>query len=159
DLEKTLPGEEAEDVVGRLLGAGGRRVQYDRRVRGRLIDIRDAGELLDEPGARLRVEALHIALLAGFELRPRVHEHEAADRLDHLAHFLPNAAIRANRRAERDAAVLRNLGRHITDPPDVHVSMLLRESQLGGQVAADDISVEERHGALAKLEQLDEQNV
>src|SRR5438477_11210371 len=62
-----------EDLLRRLLRA---EVGADGHVRvlGGLVGIRDAGELLDEPRPRFRVETLAVPRLADLEGRGHVHE-------------------------------------------------------------------------------------
>src|SRR5206468_481671 len=56
--------EEFDDLPRRLLGGLALGLADDLGVFGRLVGIRDAGELLDLAGASLRVEPLDIAVLA-----------------------------------------------------------------------------------------------
>ena len=72
-------------------------------------------------------------------------EDEAPNRRDHRAHVLPGAIVRRDRRADRDAPVLRDLGRDVADAANVDITMLLGEAELGGQMLADDVPVQQRH--------------
>jgi hypothetical protein len=60
--------------VRRQLG----RVDPDLRVLRRLVRVGDAGELLDDPGPRLGVEPLPVALLADLQRRGDVDLQESA---------------------------------------------------------------------------------
>src|SRR5690606_11242962 len=105
------------------------RVDAKLRRFGRLVRIADAREFLDHAGARLRVKALAVAFLADFERGRDVHFDETTRRLDHLAHFAARAGIRRDRRADGDAAVLRDLARNKADAANVDIAVFLREAE------------------------------
>ena len=75
----------------------------------RLVGIGDAGELLDDAGAGLGVEALAVAALADLERGRDVDLEEAAGGLDHVAHLGAGRGVGGDRRADGDAAVLGDL--------------------------------------------------
>src|SRR5687768_11106681 len=63
-----------EDRVCGLLGREVAGVEHHLGVGGSLVRIRDAGELLDDPGTRLGVHALAVALLADLDRGGEVHQ-------------------------------------------------------------------------------------
>ena len=143
-------GEHVGEAV-RDGAAGG--VDADGRVLRLLVGAGDAGELGDLAGARLGVEALAVAALALLERRGDVDEHEvAAGVLHHLADLLAGLVERRDRRADRDAAVPRDLGGHPADPADVGLAVGLGEGEARAQVPSYDVAVEAGDRAAAVLE-------
>src|SRR5690606_6407489 len=107
----------------------------------------DPGERLQRAGARTRIEPLPVAGLADVEWRGDVHEDEATVRLDHRAHFAAHGVVRRDRRADRDPPVMGDLGRDEADASNVEVTIATREAELGRQVPANDVAVEDGHAA------------
>ena len=124
-----------------------------------LVGIGDAGELLEDPGPRLGVEALAVPLLAHLERRGDVDQDEPAARLDHPTDLLAGRVVRGDRGADGDATVLGDLRGDEADAPDVEVAVLLGEPELGAEVLAHQVAVEQGDRAAADLEQLDQQGV
>ena len=129
------------------------RVDGELGVGGLLVRIGDAGELADQPGAGLGVEALAITRLAHLERGGDVDEDEPAGVLDHGSHVAPHAVVRSDRRADGDAPGAGDLGGDESDAADVQVAVLAREAELGREVVAHQIAVEERDAAAADLPQ------
>ena len=84
---------------------------------------------------------------------------EGAVGLDHLAHRGPGRLVGRDRGADGDAAVLGDLRGDVADAADVDVAVLLGEAELGGEVLAHHVAVEQRHRAAAHLHQLGHQRV
>src|SRR5512140_1434195 len=106
---------DARALLGRAL-ADGR--QHDVRALRGLVRVVDAGEALQLPLARLSPEPLHVARLA--KLGGRVDEDlEEPVAAHHRAHLGARGAVRADRRADRDAAVAHDLRGHPADAADV----------------------------------------
>src|SRR5262249_54602343 len=97
--------EEGEDLPRRLLGALALRLADDLGLLRRLIRVRDAGELLDLTRAGLRVEALHVALLADLDRGLDVGLDEAA--VHHLAGLVADLAVGRDRGGDHRNAVSR----------------------------------------------------
>src|SRR4051794_10835782 len=132
--------EEADDLARRLLGGLALGLADDLGVLGRLVGIRDAGELLDLAGASLRVEALDVAVLARLDRGLYVGLDEAA--VHHLPRLVADLAIGRDRgRDHRDAVARQQVGDE-RDPADVGVAVLLRETETLREVLADDVAVE-----------------
>ena len=112
----------------------------------------------DLAGAGLRVQALHVALLADLERGGQVHEHEPAVLLHQRAGLLAGGLVGRDRRDDDRAAVLDDLAGDPADPPDVEVAVLAGERQLAGEVGADDVAVQDRDRAALGL-QLGDQGV
>src|SRR5262245_15312491 len=125
------------------------RVAGDLGPERRLVRVADAGELLDLAGARLLVEALHVALLADGERRVDEHFDETRGV---LADLVADLAVRADRRADRDAAVLGERVRDPADAADVRVAVRLPEAEALRQVRAHDVAVEDLVVEVALLE-------
>ncbi|MPL71146.1 hypothetical protein SDC9_16917 [bioreactor metagenome] len=125
----------------------------------RFIGVRDPGEFLDLAFAGELVEALAVARFTFLERGGDMHFDEGAVGLDHLAHGATGRGIGRDRGADRDAAVLGDLGGDIADALDVDVAVLFREAELRGQVLAHHVAVEQRHRAAAHFHQLDHQRV
>ena len=119
-------------------------VDHQLGVGGRLVRVVDPGHAGDQPGPRLRVEALAVARLAHLERRGDVHQHEAGRRR------------RWPWRAVARAASYGAIGQQIAMPPcratsaatqpiraDVQVAVGLGEGQAGGQLPAYHVAVEE----------------
>src|SRR5690606_36715410 len=102
---------------------------------------------------------LAIALLEDLERRRDMDLEEADQRLAHVANLLARRRGWRDRRADRDAAVLRDLARDIADAQDVEIAMLLREAELTRQVLAHDVAVEQRDRPAAHLHELDHQRI
>src|SRR5215470_9568766 len=101
------------------------------RIRRQFIGIGNAGEFFDDPGTRLGIQALAIALFTYLHRCGHVHQNESAVRLDHVANVLAYRVVRRDGRANRDPAVLGNFRSHVSDATNVDVAMLLGEPQLG----------------------------
>ena len=80
-------------------------------------------------------------------------------RLDHGPHLLAHRVVGGDRGAEGDPVVLGDLGGDEADAGDVQVAVLAGEAQLGGEVLAHDVAVEERHRPSADLQQLHQEHV
>ncbi len=65
-----------------------------------------------------------------------MHQNEASVRLDHLPDMFACGVVRRNGRANGDPTVLGDFRGHIADAPDVNVTMLFRETELGRQMLA-----------------------
>src|SRR6202140_5067629 len=149
--------EVQNDGLRRFLGAQLGGVDYDFGIGRRLIRIGDAGEFLYDAGASLGVQPFSIALLTNIDGRSRMHQNEAAERLDHLPHCFTSRLIRCNGRADCDAAVLRNLRGNVADAPDVNVAMLFREAKFAGQILAPQVAIQERYRTSAHLQEFRDQ--
>ena len=75
------------------------RVDGQRRVGRRLVGIRDAREVREQPRPGPRVEAFAVAGLAGLERCGHVHEKKAAQRLDHVPHLSAGRIVRSDERS------------------------------------------------------------
>src|SRR5438067_9356902 len=157
--DETLALEVEQDLLRCLGRTQMRGVEDDFGIRGRLVRIRDSSEFLHDAGARLGVESFAVASLADRERRRDVDEHVPALRLDHRPHFLSHGVVRSDGGADCHATVLRDLGGDEPDAPDVDVAVLLRKSELGGEVLPHDVAIEQRHVSAAHLEQLHEEDV
>ena len=146
--------ERDEHVLERVVDGPPGGVDAYGGVLGHLVGRGDAGELGDLAAAGLGVEALAVASLALLERRGDVDEEERTARcLDHLLDLLARLGEGRDGRADGDAAVARDLGRHPADAADVGLPVGLREGEAGGQVAAYDVAVEAGDAAPALLEQ------
>src|SRR5581483_6442052 len=143
DLDVSLRADVAleleveDDLLGRLLGGQLLGADHHLGVVRLFVGVGDAGELLDDPGPGLGVEALAVAGLAGLERRGHVDEDEPAAFLDHVPHVLAGLVVGGDGGADGDAAVLGDLGGDVADPADVDVAVLLGEAELRRQVLAD----------------------
>ena len=131
-------------VLGGGLGADLARVDAHLGLLGRLVGVRDAGELLHDPCPRLGVEALAVAAAR----TPRAAWRCGPGRTRPAASIIGRTSWRTrlvggDGRADGDAAVLGDLGGDPADAADVDVPVLLREAELGGEVLADDVAVEQ----------------
>ena len=113
---------------------------------------RDAGELLDLAGERLRVEALDVAPGALVDRRVDEHLDERRVLLDHLAGLLPRLLVGRDRRDDHGGAGAREARGDPADPLDVGVPVLLREAEALREVRADDVAVEVLDDQAAPLE-------
>src|SRR5664279_6284286 len=154
-----FPFQPENDLLCRLLRAELPSVDDELSVRGGLIRVADAGELLEHTGPRLGIEALAVSLLADLQRRRDVNEDEAAIGLDERSDVLTGGLVRRDRGTDGDAPVLRDLRCDPADAPDVDVPVLLGEAQLTGEVLADEITVEHGDRAAAQLQQFDHQYV
>src|SRR5579872_261074 len=127
------------------------RIDYNFSIFRFFIRVRNAGKLLKSTRASFGVQTLAIALLAGFYWRRDMHQDEAANRFDHAAYSFASCVIGSNRSADRDAAVLCDLGGYVSDAPDVDVAMLLRKTQFRGQMLAHQVTIEQRDRTSASL--------
>ena len=91
--------------------------------------------------------------LAGLERRRDVDLDESPDRFDGLSQLAPGGRVGRDGRANRDAAVSRDLGRDETDAAQVDLPVLVGEAELAREVLAHDVSVEERDLPLPVLAQ------
>src|SRR5713101_227394 len=157
--DKALALEVQNDGLRRFLGAQLGGVNYDFGIGWRLIRIRDAGEFLDDAGASLGVQAFTVALFTHFDRGGCVNQNKPAERFNHLSHRFASRLIRSDRSADRDAAVLRDLGSNIANAADVDVAMLLGESEFARQVLAHQIAVEQSDRTSAHLEEFGDQSV
>src|SRR5690606_10570219 len=126
-----------QHLVRAMVGIDGLGVELEFRLVRSLVRIGYAGELLDLALARQLVETLAVAPLALLQAGRDVHLDEGAVLLDHLAHGAPGCGVGRDRRAERDTAILGDLGRDVADPANVDVAVLLGEAELGGPMLAD----------------------
>jgi len=133
----------------------GDRGRVDRQVGvvRHLVGVGDPRERADDPGPRLRVQPLAIARLAHFKRGRDVHEHEVAHLRDHPPHPGAGRGVGCDRRADGDPAVPRHLGGHVPDPGDVQVPVRTGEREPGGEQPPHQVAVEQRHRAVAALEQ------
>src|SRR5882762_991825 len=127
--DKALALEVQNNGLRRFLGAQLGRVNHDFGIGWRLVRIRDAGEFLDYTGASLRVQAFTVALFTHFDRCGCVNQNKPAERFNHLPHRFASRLIRSDRGADRDTAVLGDLGSNIANAADVDVAVLLRESE------------------------------
>src|ERR1700687_605421 len=117
------------NFLGRFFGGQFAGVDCYVRIRWRFVGIGDSREFLENSRPRPGRKSLAVALLAVFHSGGDVYQDEAAIGLDQLTYVLTRRVIRRDRRANRDAAVLRDFRRHISDAANVDVTMLFRESQ------------------------------
>ena len=61
--------------------------------------------------------------------------------------------------AKGDAAVLGDLGGDVADAADIDVAVFFREAQLGGQVFAHQVGIEQGYGTSPDLQELGAQNI
>src|SRR6266568_3090423 len=94
-----------------------------------LVGIRNAGELLDNSSARLRVEAFAIALFAYVNRRGEMHHNKSANRLDHGAHMFASGVIWRDRSTNCDTAILGDLRSDVSDAVNVKISMFPRKAE------------------------------
>ncbi len=118
-------------------------------VRGDVVRVTDAGELGDQPGPGLGVEALEVAPLALLQRGGDVDQDEVADRLDHRAHRGPALGVRRDGRADREPTVPGDLTADEADPPDVEIPCGAVEPEPGGQQPAYVVAVEQADRARA----------
>jgi hypothetical protein len=71
-----------------------------------------------------------------------VYQNKVSPRLDHFA-----------------GAVLGDLGGDVADAADIDVAVFFREAQLGGQVFAHQVGIEQGYGTSPDLQELDAQNI
>src|SRR5215203_4958528 len=145
-------GQLSEDLLRALIGR--RRLGVDAKLGalGCLVRIRDAGELLDLTGERLRVEALHVALGASIDRRIDVNLDEATELLNHLSRLGPGLGVRRDRRHDHGAALPGEPGGDPADALDVRVAVLLREPEPLREVLANRVPVQILDDPSATLE-------
>src|SRR5260370_2937940 len=125
----------------------------------RIVRIGDGGEFLDDAGTSLGVQALAVALFADFDRGGSVTHNKPAERFNHLPHRFASRLIRSDRGADRDAAILGDLGSNVANPADIDVAMLLGESEFARQVLAHQVAIEQSDGTSAHLEELRYQGI
>src|SRR5919112_317232 len=128
------------DLPGALLGRLFVCLEDEVWGDGRLIGVRDAGELVYLPCESLLVEALHVAL--GCNLEGYVHE-DLDEVYDPAPHLVAGLLVRRDRRDyHRDAVAGEQIG-HEAYAQHVYVAVVPGEAQAFGQIGAHDISVED----------------
>src|SRR5579872_5877174 len=148
-----------DDLLRRFFRRQFTSIDSDLGIRGDFVGIGNPREFLENAGARFGVKTLTVALLANVHRRRNVHKDEPSVGLDHLAHVLAGRVIGCDRRANGDAAVLRDFRGDIADAPDVDVAMLLRESKLGREMLTHQVAVEDRYRPSADFQKLRQQNI
>ena len=116
----------------------------------RLERIVNSREVPDLAAARLRVQALHIALLADGERSRHVHLHEVlAEAADEVARF----AVRRDERGHDEHTILLQLAGQVPNPFDVGVALDSRESgvreDVSNRVAVQPFDLEAARDQLA----------
>jgi hypothetical protein len=119
-------------------------VRRDRQLRvgRRLVRRGDPGELLDLAGARLLVEALHVALLADLDRAVDEDLDEIAG-LHERAHLVAVGPIRRDEGRDGDDAGVGEELRDLADAPDVLGAILGREPEILVQAVPDVVAVED----------------
>ena len=124
--------------------AGGRGVDPELGMLGRLVRSVDPGEALDLARACARVEALGISPLAFLD--GRVDEHLDERQVGLLVRLAQVRAIgrqRRDQRDHRDRSGVRHQPRHLSDAADVLGAVARREPEILGQPVSDVVAVEQ----------------
>src|SRR6266404_5652811 len=109
--------EVREDLARARVDALAAGVDLELGRERRLVRGGDAGELLDLAGARLLVEAFHVALLADLDRALDVHLDEISGHEG--AHLIAVGAVRRDEGGERDDAGVGEELRDLADAADV----------------------------------------
>src|SRR5262249_62344252 len=88
-----------------------------------------------------------------------MHKNKAAEWVNHRPHVLACGVIRRNGRADRDAAVFRDLRCDVADAANVDVAVLLGKAQLRREMLPHEIAVEQSHGTATHFEELDHEYI
>ncbi len=88
-----------------------------------------------------------------------MHEDEATALFDERAHVLAYCIVRGDWRTNRNATVLGDFRRDEPDAPNVDITMLFREPELGREVRTNDVSIQQRDGTPTHFEKLDQHNI
>ena len=116
-------GEQPQYRVGCLGPAQHRRVQNEIGVGRLLVRVGNPGEVVDNTGPGLGVQALPVPRLAYLDRRRHVDQQEVAGLADHPPDPGPRRRVRSDRRADRDPAVPGDLGGDVADPGNVQVAV------------------------------------
>src|SRR5919108_2212491 len=103
-MAKTELLELVEDALGALLGRFLFGVNDELRAGGRLVRIRDSGELLDLPRERLDVEALDVTPRTLLDRSLDVHLDKGTELLDQPARLPAGLLVRRDRGHEHGRA-------------------------------------------------------
>src|SRR5688500_13764450 len=109
---------------------------------GRLVRVRDAGELLYLPGESLLVEALDVPLRAHLQ---RSIDEDLDEVYDPAPHLVPRLLVRRDGADDHTHPVAREQVRHKADPEHVDVAIIPGESEAFGQVGPHDVPVQDLH--------------
>src|SRR6266850_725861 len=139
-----------EDLLRRLLDLFLARVHHDLGLQRLLVGIADAGEVLDDPLARLLVEALRVARLDHVERR--LDEHLDEGRVTLLADLVADLAIGRDRGRDRRDAVAREHVGDVSDATDVRVAVFLGEAEALREVLAHFVAVEDLDATSLRLQ-------
>src|SRR6266571_4749636 len=142
-------GEQLQDHSHGILAAQLRCVDHEVGVVWCLVWVRYPGEPGDCTCPRLRVQPLTVPGLARFERCRHVHEQEITSVPDHLAHPCARCRIWRDRRADRNAAVSRRLGRDEADPCDVEITVCAGETQPSGKQPPDQVTIKQGNRSVA----------
>src|ERR687897_3945384 len=126
------------DLAGALLRLLLVGLEGEVRGRGRLVGVRDAGELLYLSGERFLVEALYVPLGAHFQRRV----HEDLDEVhDPAPDLVTGLLVRRDGRDDHRHPVAGEQVRHEPDAQNVYVAVVATEAQALGEVGAYDVAV------------------
>src|ERR1700722_16797360 len=147
------------DLLGSFFSGQIGGVNGDFGVLGFFIGIGDPGELFEDAGAGLGVQALPLSLFASFDRGGDVDENKAANRFDHFADGFARGVIRSDRGADRDPTIFGDLRSHVADAANVDVTMFLGKPEFGRKMLAHQVAVEDGDGSASGFEELGKQNV
>lgn len=116
-----------------------------------LIGVVDTGEALDLAATSLGVDTALVVALAVLEGSSDVNEEERSDLRDGLTGGLARVLVGSNGRGNDGGTGLGELGGDESNALDVLVAVLPGEAQLGGELGADGVTEQERHGAATLL--------
>jgi len=125
----------------------------------RFVGIIDTREVLHDAFACFGVEPLHVSLLAHLQGGSHVHLDESAPFGDNGTSVVPRLSVWSNGSDDGETSGVGDLGGDPGNALDVEVAMLLGEAELGGEVDADVVAVEEGDGAGALLHEGDAEGV
>ena len=108
----------------RVVRSGILRVDANFRVGGLFVRVGDARELRNDSGARLRVKAFRVALLADVERSRDVHQEKVAVGFDHSARLPAGPVEGSDDRADSDGAAFRDFGSDEANPANIDVAVL-----------------------------------
>jgi len=154
DPDEAFAFEVQNDFLCRFLRRQVSGVDHHLCILRLLIGIRNAGEFLQDPSPRFRVQTFAIALFAGFDGRGDVDQNESTNRFDHIADVLASGIVWRDGCANGDAAILGDFRSHIADAADINVAVLLGEAEFRGEMLANQVSVEQRDRPAAGFEEL-----
>src|SRR5690349_20253263 len=132
NADESLALEVQDDLLRRLFRGEIGGVDHHFSIGGNLVWIRNSRKLLDDASARLSVEPFAVAFFAGFDGSRDMHQDKTSVGFNHLPHVLAGHIVRSDRRADCDAAVLRNLRSNIADTANVDVAVLLGKTEFRG---------------------------